>query len=70
MARQAIVKSVVEIHDGMRLIKETKSDRAQLLIRPTTKNAILKLAAEKGISFNELVHQILDDYVDCHTAHI
>ena len=70
MARQAIVKSVVEIPDGMRLIKETKSDRAQLLIRPTTKNAICKIAAQNGISFNELVHQILDDYVEAHTAHI
>ena len=70
MATQAIVRSVVEIPKGMRLVKENKNERVQLLMRPTTKNAIRRMAMEQDISLNEMVHRILDEYVEAHTMHI
>lgn len=70
MAKQAIVRSVVEIPEGMQLVKEYKHVRAQLLMRPTTKNAVRRIAQKNGISFNEMVHRILDEYVESHTVHI
>lgn len=66
----AIVRSLVEIPEGMQLVKEYKHTRAQLLMRPTTKSAIIRIAQENGISFNEMVHRILDEYIETHTAHI
>ena len=52
------------IPEGYMLKKESKTARLQLLIRPTTKTRMRKLAAAEGISLNELVNQILDEYVD------
>lgn len=52
------------IPEGYTLKKESKTARLQLLIRPTTKTRMRKLAAAEGISLNELVNQILDEYVD------
>ena len=49
---------------GYRLVREQKSDRMQLLIRPTTKEAIKKAAQAQGISMNDLVNQLLDEYAE------
>ena len=40
--------------------QETKSDRLQLLIRPSTNKALAKEAKRKRISKNELINQILE----------
>lgn len=42
---------------------ETKSDRLQLLIRPSTNKALAKEARRRRISKNELVNQILEEHI-------
>ena len=49
---------------GYRLEREVKSVRMQLLVRPTTKDAIKNAAAAQGLSMNDLVNQILDEYIE------
>lgn len=53
---------------GYRLEREVKSERMQLLVRPTTKEAIKKAAEAQGVSMNDLVNQILDEYVERQNA--
>ncbi len=54
----------VAIPKGYKLVKENKSERMQLLVRPATKEAIKKAAAAQGLSMNDLVNQILDEYAE------
>lgn len=54
----------IKVPAGYRLQREYKSDRLQLLIRPTTKKRIKQRAAALGISVNDLVNQILDEYTE------
>ena len=49
---------------GYRLLKETKSERMQLLIRPTLKTAIKEEAAAQGLSMNDLVNNIFEEYLE------
>ena len=56
-------KDLVKVPEGYRLVKETKSARLQLLIRPTTKAGLKDAAAEKGISLNNLVNEIFERYL-------
>ena len=49
---------------GYRLEKETKSVRLQLLVRPGTKEAIKDLAEQQGLSMNDLVNTILEEYLE------
>lgn len=42
----------------------TKSARMQLLIRPSTAEALGKLAQATGLSKNEVVNRILENYID------
>ena len=51
---------------GYMLVKEMKTERVQLLIRPTTKAQIKQEAAAKGISLNDLVNQILEEHIERH----
>ena len=53
-----------EVPKGYRLEREYKTARMQLLIRPTTKEYIKKTAAAQGISMNDLINQILDEYAE------
>ena len=52
------------IPKGYKLVKEYKSERMQLLVRPATKEAIKQAAAAQGVSMNDLVNQILDEYAE------
>lgn len=52
------------IPKGYKLARENKSERMQLLVRPTTKEAIKKAAAAQGVSMNDLINQILDEYTE------
>lgn len=54
---------------GYKLVKENKSVRLQLLIRPTTKETIKKLAEAQGISVNDLINKILDEYAERKADH-
>ena len=52
------------IRSGLwKLVREAKSERLQLLVRPTTKEAITEIAKEAGISVNELVNRILENFI-------
>lgn len=54
----------VTIPKGYKLVKENKSERMQLLVRPATKEAIKQEAAAQGISMNDLVNNIFEDYLE------
>lgn len=55
----------VTIPKGYKLVKENKSQRMQLLVRPTLKDAIRAEAeAQGGISMNDLVNNILEEYLE------
>lgn len=47
-----------------KLTPVAKTARLQLLVRPYTKEAIKKAADEQGLSMNELINQILDEYAE------
>lgn len=52
------------IPKGFRLVPEYKSERIQLLVRPATKKAIARAAASQGISMNELINSILEEFIE------
>lgn len=52
------------IPKGYRLAKENKSERMQLLVRPTLKEGIKKAADAQGISTNDLVNNIFEEYLE------
>lgn len=54
----------VTIPKGYKLVKENKSERMQLLIRPTIKDAIKAEAEALGLSMNDLVNSIFEDYLE------
>ena len=62
-AAPANTESIV-VPKGYKMVREAKSQRMQLLVRPTTKDAIRKAAAAQGLSMNDLVNQILDEYAE------
>lgn len=51
------------VPDGYRLVKEVKSERMQLLVRPTLKKELKKAAKAKKVSTNDLVNQIFEEYL-------
>ena len=53
-----------EVPKGYKLVKENKSERLQLLVRPYAKEEIKKLAKAQGISVNDLINGILEDYIE------
>lgn len=53
-----------DVPKGYRLAKELKSERLQLLVRPTTKEELKKAAQAQGISVNDLINNLLDEYVE------
>ena len=57
------VTPTFEIPDGFRLVRERKSERMNLLVRDNTKKALKRLAIMDGISLNELVNRIFDEYI-------
>ena len=54
----------VTIPKGYRLVKENKSDRMQLLVRPALKEAIKQEAEAQGVSMNDLVNRIFEEYLE------
>lgn len=61
---KAAAQEGTTIPKGFKLTRENKSERMQLLVRPTTKEAIKKAAAAQGVSMNDLINQILDEYTE------
>lgn len=54
----------VSIPKGYKLVKENKSERMQLLVRPALKEAIRKAAEAQGLSMNDLVNNIFEEYIE------
>lgn len=52
------------IPKGYRLVKEGKSERVQLLVRPSTKEALKRMASAEGVSVNELINTALEEYLE------
>ena len=52
------------IPQGYKLTRESKSLRMQLLVRPLTKEAIKAEADAQGVSMNDLVNTILEEYLE------
>lgn len=52
------------IPKGYKLVKENKSERMQLLVRPNVKTAIKKDAEMQGLSMNDLVNNVLENYLE------
>lgn len=53
----------IKIPKGYRLVRENKSERVQLLVRPVTMKRLRKRAEEQDISVNELCNRLFDNYV-------
>ena len=52
------------VPEGYKLVPENKSERMQLLVRPTIKDGIRKEAEAQGISMNDLVNNIFKEYLE------
>lgn len=61
---QAAEAAGFQIPKGYRLEREFKSVRMQLLVRPSTKEAIKREAAAQGVSMNDLINKLLDEYAE------
>lgn len=51
-------------HAPNRKAKERKTERLQLLVRPSTKERLAEYAADHNTSSNEVVQRLLDDLLD------
>ena len=49
---------------GYKVIRESKSVRQQVLLRPSTRQALRDEAKRKGISTNELLNSILEKHLE------
>lgn len=63
-AEKPIKAEDIVIPKGYKLVKENKSARMQLLVRPETKNGIKELAEAAGVSMNDLANDIFDEYLE------
>ncbi len=63
-APQQMQNTGVTIPKGYKLVKENKSQRMQLLVRPTLKDAIREEAEAQGLSMNDLVNNIFEEYLE------
>ena len=52
------------IPKGYKLVKESKSERMQLLVSKTLKDAIKQEAKAQGLSMNELANAIFEEYLE------
>lgn len=51
-------------HATNKKARERKTERLQLLVRPSTKSRLAKYAEDHNTSSNEVVQQLLDDLLD------
>lgn len=64
MDQESIQEAGFYIPKGYRLARENKSERMQLLVRPSLKAAIRKEAAAQGLSMNDLINNIFEEYLE------
>ena len=53
-----------DIPKGYRLVKETKSERMHIMLRPSIKEGLKAKADAQGTSVNDLINSILEEYID------
>lgn len=63
-AEQADTGLDFDVPKGYKLVREPKSIRMQLLVRPTVKEAIKQEAEAKGISMNDLANIIFEEHFE------
>lgn len=51
-------------HATNKKVKERKTERLQLLVRPSTKSRLAQYAEDHNTSSNEVVQQLLDELLD------
>ena len=56
-------KDNIPLPNGMQLVRETKSERVQILVRPFTKKMIKQEAESKSVSMNDLINTILEEHI-------
>lgn len=56
-------KDNIPLPNGMQLVREPKSERIQLLMRPITKKLIKQEAKSKGVSMNDWINTILEEHI-------
>lgn len=49
---------------GYRLLRESKNEHLQLLLRHTTKEGLKKAAAAKGTSVNALANKLFEEFLE------
>lgn len=54
----------LQIPDGYKLVPETKSERLQLLLKPSIKKGLQKAAHEEYTSMNDLANDIFAEYLE------
>ncbi len=62
--KKTVYVSTYEVPAGYTLQRERKTERMQLLVRPTTKKNIVKLAKSKGMSANEYINIVLEECIE------
>jgi predicted HicB family RNase H-like nuclease len=62
--KQEELQPAFAVPEGYRLVKEYKSERMQLLVKPATKKAIKKAAYSQGMSMNDLINKIIEEYIE------
>ena len=51
------------VPEGYKLVPESKTARVQLLLTPTMKANVKRVAEEKGISINQLYEDVMMEYL-------
>jgi len=57
-------KIETKIGQTISIVDEVKSERMQLLIRPSYKNALKEIAEKEDISVNELVNRVICGFIE------
>ena len=55
--------AVAAIPEGYKLVREAKTERLQILLRPTVHEKLKRIAAERGTSKNEIINNLVEEFV-------
>ena len=52
------------VPENVKVVQEAKTIRAQILIRPSTRDALKKFAKENGTSMNDVINNAIEEYLE------